>query len=126
MLSFPRSAWERRIAAPRHGTMLPADVTRGPRSAKNTFHAERGNEKGCDNLLTTIKGSLMEGFLPAGWDLEKIDRLGALGTADVPRREKWWHPQFEPIACASYADFDTYMGHEIARESSFSHQKGSR
>ena len=26
------------------------------------------------NLLTTLSGSLMEGFLPAGWDLAKIDR----------------------------------------------------
>jgi glucosamine-6-phosphate deaminase len=76
------------------------------------------------DLLTTLKGSLMEGFLPAGWDLEKIDRLGALGPAEVPRREKWWHPQFEPMACASYADFDTYMGHEIAREIQLTHQKG--
>ena len=25
------------------------------------------------DLLTTISGSLMEGFLPAGWDLKKID-----------------------------------------------------
>ena len=25
------------------------------------------------NLLTTFKGSMMEGFLPAGWDLAKID-----------------------------------------------------
>ena len=32
------------------------------------------------NLLTTFRGSMMEGFLPSGWDLEKIDRLG-----DLPR-----------------------------------------
>lgn len=68
------------------------------------------------DLLSTLPGSMMEGFLPRGWDLAKIDRLGAAGPADVPRREAWWHKQFEPIACASYADFDTYMGHEIARE----------
>src|SRR5207248_3349048 len=29
------------------------------------------------DLLTTLPGSLMEGFLPAGWDLAKIDRLAA-------------------------------------------------
>lgn len=68
------------------------------------------------DLLTTLPGSLMENFLPAGWELKEIDRLGALAGDDVPRREAWWHPQFEPVACASVADFDTYMGHEIARE----------
>src|SRR5438132_5511533 len=68
------------------------------------------------NLLTTIAGSMMEGFFPAGWDLAKIDRLAASADGEVARRESWWHPNFEPIACASYEDFDTFMGHEIARE----------
>ncbi len=68
------------------------------------------------NLLTTFRGSMMEGFLPAGWNLEKIDRLGALAQADMVKRCGWWHPNFKPVACASLADFDTYMGHEIARE----------
>ncbi|MBL8797744.1 MAG: glucosamine-6-phosphate isomerase [Planctomycetia bacterium] len=68
------------------------------------------------NLLTTIAGSLMEGYFPAGWDLAKIDRLAESDGADLVRREKWWHPQFEPVACASFADFDTFMGHEIALE----------
>jgi glucosamine-6-phosphate deaminase len=76
------------------------------------------------NLLTTIRGSLMEGFLPAGWDLEKIDRLGAIPPQDVPRREAWWHAKFEPVACANFADFDTLMGHEIAREIQQTYQKG--
>ena len=25
------------------------------------------------NLMSTLKGSLLEGFFPAGWDLERID-----------------------------------------------------
>src|SRR5438105_1800416 len=68
------------------------------------------------NLLTTFRGSMMEGFLPAGWDLEKIDRLAEASGAALVRRRPWWHAQFEPVACASVADFDTFMGHEIARE----------
>ncbi len=27
------------------------------------------------NLLTTFAGSMMEGFLPRGWDLARIDAL---------------------------------------------------
>src|SRR5438876_3093114 len=68
------------------------------------------------DLIQTIHGSLMEGFLPQGWDLAKIDRLAATEPAEVNWREKWWHPQFEPASCATLADFDTFMGHEIARE----------
>ena len=60
------------------------------------------------DLLSTLPGSLMEGFLPRGWDLEKIDRLGAAGPAELVRRESWWHGQFEPVACTTLADFDTY------------------
>ncbi len=68
------------------------------------------------NLMQTLAGSLMEGFLPSGWDLARIDRLAATPATEVERRESWWHPQFEPKACDNFADFDTFLGHEIARE----------
>jgi glucosamine-6-phosphate deaminase len=68
------------------------------------------------NLITTLAGSMMEGYFPRGWDLARIDRLGALSAGELTRRASWWHPQFEPVGCASLADFDTVMGHEIARE----------
>jgi glucosamine-6-phosphate deaminase len=76
------------------------------------------------DLMTTLPGSLMEGFLPAGWDLAKIDRLAALPPDKAVARRPWWHPQFEPVACASFEDFDTYMGHEIAREIQLARQAG--
>src|ERR1051326_2401766 len=78
------------------------------------------------NLLTTIAGSLMQGYFPAGWDLARIDQLASSAGADFVRRESWWHPQFEPVACASYEDFDTYMGHEIAREIQLARQAGRK
>lgn len=76
------------------------------------------------NLLTTFRGSMMEGFLPSGWDLEAIDRLADLSGADLVQRRSWWHPHFEPVACATLADFDTVMGHEIAREIQTTRQEG--
>jgi glucosamine-6-phosphate deaminase len=76
------------------------------------------------DLLTTISGSLMEGFLPRGWDLAKIDRLAAVPAEAATARQKWWHPKFEPVQCASVEDFDTYMGHEIAREIQRARQDG--
>jgi glucosamine-6-phosphate deaminase len=76
------------------------------------------------NLLTTLAGSMMEGFFPAGWDLAKIDKLGELSHESLRQREAWWNPQFEPVACNDFADFDTFMGHEIAREIQKSRQGG--
>jgi glucosamine-6-phosphate deaminase len=76
------------------------------------------------DLTTTLPGSLMEGFLPAGWDLGKIDRLAARPPETLARREAWWHPHFEPVGCGSFEDFDTFLGHEIAREVLLARQAG--
>lgn len=76
------------------------------------------------DLMSTFAGSMMEGFLPAGWDLARIDRLGALSPAELARREAWWNPRFEPVACAGFGDFDTYMGHEIAHTIQQARQEG--
>ncbi len=65
-------------------------------------------------LVSTIKGSLLEGFYPAGWDLARIDRLMDGGPEDLARREKWWNKGFEPVSCDSQGDFEVMMGHEIA------------
>jgi glucosamine-6-phosphate deaminase len=76
------------------------------------------------NLLTTLAGSMMDGFFPRGWDLAKIDRLAEVHGDNLTKRQSWWHPQFQPMACGSLADFDTLMGHEIAREIQLSRQAG--
>ena len=36
----------------------------------------------------------------------------------------WWHPQFRAGRLRLLADFDTYMGHEIAREIQLARQAG--
>lgn len=66
------------------------------------------------NLLTTLAGSMMEGFLPRGWDLAKIDRVSGLAPEVIGERQPWWHERFEPVPCRSLEDFDIMMGHEIA------------
>jgi glucosamine-6-phosphate deaminase len=78
------------------------------------------------DLISTFRGSMMEGFLPAGWDLTRIDRLGAIGGAKLVERRPWWNLHFEPLACATGSDFDTFMGHEIAREIQQSRQAGQQ
>ena len=62
------------------------------------------------DFLSTVKGSLLEGFYPEGWDFKKIDECCEKGVA----REAFWHKDFNIVECESLTDFDTYMGHEIA------------
>ncbi|NLC45014.1 MAG: glucosamine-6-phosphate isomerase [Clostridiales bacterium] len=64
------------------------------------------------NFMTTVKGSLLEGFYPPAWDMAKIDECCEKGV----EREDFWHEDFTPIECESLSDFDTYMGHEIAMQ----------
>ena len=66
------------------------------------------------DLLSTMSGSLMEHFFPAGWDLKKIDSCVDDNPETVTARQGWWHPDFQPIPCETLADFDTFLGHEIA------------
>lgn len=67
------------------------------------------------NLLSTFAGSMMEGFLPRGWDLARIDACASRPPGSITDRQSWWHPDFEPIPCANVADFDVMLGHEIAQ-----------
>lgn len=66
------------------------------------------------NLMGTLKGSLLEGFYPAGWDLAKIDACCANPPETIQDRQPWWNPGFQPIPCGSLADFDMMLGHDIA------------
>ena len=77
------------------------------------------------NLLTTFAGSMMEGFLPRGWDLARIDACGSPPPGAIGERQGWWHRDFEPIPCASVEDFDIMLGHEIARTIQRARRKGA-
>ncbi|QDV32713.1 sugar phosphate isomerase family [Tautonia plasticadhaerens] len=76
------------------------------------------------NLLSTFKGSMMEGFLPSGWDLAKIDACCSHPPGSVTDRQPFWADGFEPVPCASVEDFDVMMGHEIAQAIRRTRQEG--
>ncbi len=67
------------------------------------------------DLISTLDGSLMEGFLPRGWDLGRIDACASHPPTAILDRQPFWNPGFRPIPCATVEDFDTMMGHEIAQ-----------
>lgn len=68
------------------------------------------------DFMSTVKGSLLEGFYPAGWDMKKIDRCCSNRPEDVCKRQKFWNKGFEPVACGDLVEFEVKMGHEIASE----------
>ena len=78
------------------------------------------------DLLSTIKGSLLEGFFPAGWDLKKLDACCKHKPEDITKRQPWWNKNFEPIPCETLSDFDTFMGHQIALEILMAHKRGRK
>ena len=67
------------------------------------------------DLLSTLKGSLLEGFFPAGWDLSRLDAVAAMPPGEVLRRAPHWNPKFEPAAMKEVHDLEVEMGLEIAR-----------
>lgn len=78
------------------------------------------------NLIDTIKGSLLENFFPAGWDLKKIDRCCSNPPEKILERQKWWNKNFKPVPCDSLEEFDIKMGHEIASEIADAHKQGRK
>ena len=66
------------------------------------------------DLLTTLKGSLLEGFFPAGWDLARMDAIAALAPKAALERRPHWHPSFEPVPATDVRDLEVVMGLEIA------------
>ncbi len=75
---------------------------------------------------STVKGSLLEGFYPEGWDFEKIDKCCSNAPESVTERQDFWNKDFNPIQCESLAEFDVKMGHEIANTIKKANEKGEK
>ncbi len=67
------------------------------------------------NFNSTVKGSALEGFYPEGWDFDKIDAC-IDAPEKITERQPHWNKDFTPISCDNLAEFETYMGHEIAMQ----------
>jgi len=78
------------------------------------------------DLISTLSGSLLENFFPAGWDLARLDACAANPPETVLDRQPWWNPGFEPLICESLGDFDTMLGHEIAKQIRRTREEGRK
>ena len=68
------------------------------------------------DLISTVEGSLMDGFYPKGWDLKKMDDCCANSPDAVLERQAFWNNDFLPAPCDDLSEFAVRMGHEIATQ----------
>lgn len=68
------------------------------------------------NLISTLEGSLLEGFFPRGWDLRAMDEIASRDPAFIEEREAHWHDDFRPERCADVPELEVRLGLEIAAE----------
>ena len=57
------------------------------------------------DFLSTLEGSLLEGFFPKGWDMKKIDECCDKGVA----REDFWNKDFNLVECDSILCYFFYV-----------------
>ena len=75
---------------------------------------------------STVKGSLLEGFYPEGWDFEKIDKCCSNAPQAITEKQDFWNEKFTPIQCDGLTEFEVKMGHEIAQEIKNAKQAGRK
>ena len=75
---------------------------------------------------STVKGSLLEGFYPEGWDFKKIDACCSHAPSEVLDRQDFWNKDFSPVMCQSLDEFNVKMGHEIANEIKKANERGEK
>jgi glucosamine-6-phosphate deaminase len=65
-------------------------------------------------LLSTLKGSLLEHFFPAGWDLKRMDKCAAMTRDQLLKPAKFWNAAFKPVVVKDVGEMDRRMGDAIA------------
>lgn len=66
------------------------------------------------DFLSTVAGSMLEGFFPKEWNFKKIDECCSHNPQEIEDRQVHWNNDFIPICCEELGDFEVKLGHEIA------------
>lgn len=78
------------------------------------------------NFCDTVKDSMLEGFYPAGWDMEKIESCCTASPEELLTPMEHWNKDFKPVCCDNVSDFDAMMGHEIALQIKIAADEGRK
>lgn len=54
---------------------------------------------------STVKGSLLEGFYPKGWDMDKIDECCSHAPEEITEKQDFWNDDFHPVSCKTIEEF---------------------
>ncbi len=75
---------------------------------------------------STVKGSLLEGFYPEGWDFQKINEITGIDPEKISEPQPFWNKDFVPLACESVTEFNAKMGFEIAEQIRLARERGEK
>lgn len=78
------------------------------------------------NLLSTLKGSKLESFFPAAWNLSQWDSCVGDTPDAIFDRQDHWDSGFTVRQADEVSDFNVMMGHELASEIRNCHEEGRR
>lgn len=78
------------------------------------------------NFFNTLKGSLLEGFYPRGWNLRRIDACCAMGLGKLTKPARFWNRAFKPIAVKDVEAMDLAMGDAIADQIELTASQGQK
>ncbi len=76
------------------------------------------------NFMQTVNGSMLDGFYPAGWNMQAIDECCSHAPESIHERQSFWHSEFQPISCNEVQELNVRMGHEIAMQIKASRDAG--
>lgn len=78
------------------------------------------------DFKNTVKGSLLEGFYPTGWDFDRIDKCCTLGPTKLKARKPFWDEKFKPVAVPDVQRMDEKMGDAIADQIEKTAKRGQK
>ena len=61
------------------------------------------------DFMGTVEGSLLEGFYPEGWDMERIDECCSHTPEEITERQEFWNKDFQPVSCETIEEFNLVM-----------------
>ena len=77
-------------------------------------------------MFQQLKEASSKAFIRKDEDFDRIAECCSHAPEEVTERQDFWNPGFAPVSCATVADFDVKMGHEIANRIRMAKEAGRK